>query len=116
VATFYWGDEPVGARSAVGQRLASLVQREIVARTDLVDCRTHACTFDLLRLTRPPAVQVDLGYLSHREDARRLGDPAFRDVLAEALVVAVQRLYLGDEDAATGTLNIGDVLAHAGLR
>lgn len=116
VATFYWGDELVGARSAVGHRLASLVQREIVARGDLLDCRTHACTFDILRLTRPPAVQVDLGYLTNREDARRLGDPAFRDVLAEALVVAIQRLYLGDEDdATTGTLNLRDVLANSGL-
>ena len=43
-------------------------------------------------------------------------DPAFRDTLAEAVVVAVQRLYLGDEDdASTGTLNLRDVLANAGL-
>ena len=35
--------------------------------------------------------------------------------IAEAVVVAVQRLYLVDEDdAATGTLNVADVLARAG--
>jgi N-acetylmuramoyl-L-alanine amidase len=114
VASFYWGDDRVGARSAVGQRLAQLVQSEIVARTGQVDLRTHACTIDLVRLTRMPAVEVELGYLSSPHDAHRLADPAFRDALAEALVIAVQRLYLGDEDAATGTLQIHDVMSFAG--
>lgn len=114
VASFYWGDARVGSRSAVGGHLAQLVQSEVVARTGLVDLRTHACTIDMVRLTRMPSVQVELGYLSSRHDAPRLGDPAFRDAAAEALVIAVQRLYLGDEDADTGTLQLRDVLSFAG--
>lgn len=116
VSTFYWGDARIGARSATGFQLSSLVQREVVARTGMADLRTHACTFDILRLTRMPAVQVELGYLTHPEDAARLSDPGFRDVVAEALVVAVQRLYLLDDDRATGTMRLDDVLAQAGLR
>src|SRR3712207_7819310 len=50
--------------------------------------RTHACTFDILRVTRMPAVQVECGYLTSPEDAARLRDADFRDVVAEALVVA----------------------------
>jgi len=115
VATFFWGDDRVGARSATGERLASLVQREIVARTGMTDLRTHACTFDILRVTKMPAVQVELGYLTHAADAARLADPAFRDLVAEALVVAIQRLYLGEEDAVTGTLRLEDVLEYARL-
>jgi N-acetylmuramoyl-L-alanine amidase len=115
VATFFWGDDRVGARSATGERLASLVQREIVARTGMADLRTHACTFDILRVTKMPAVQVELGYLTHPSDAARLADPEFRDHVAEALVVAIQRLYLGDEDAVTGTLRLADVLEYARL-
>jgi N-acetylmuramoyl-L-alanine amidase len=115
VATFFWGDDRVGARSATGERLASLVQREIVARTGMTDLRTHACTFDILRVTKMPAVQVELGYLTHPTDAARLADPEFRDLVAEALVVAIQRLYLGEEDAATGTLRLEDVLEYARL-
>jgi N-acetylmuramoyl-L-alanine amidase len=112
VATFYFGDERVGTRSPVGARLATLVQRELLARTDLVDCRTHPRTWDLLRLSRMPAVRVELGYLSDPGDARRLGDPVFRDTLAEALLVAVQRLFLPEEDdAPTGTLRAADVMA-----
>jgi N-acetylmuramoyl-L-alanine amidase len=115
VATFYWGGAYIGARSSTGERLATLVQRELVARTGLLGLGTHACTFDLLRVTRMPAVQVELGYLTNPGDAARLADHGFRDVVAEALVVAVQRLYLGEDDAATGTLYLRDVLAHAGL-
>lgn len=115
VATFYWGDVRIGARSATGHQLSSLVQREVVARTGMVDLRTHACTFDILRLTRMPTVQVELGYLTNTEDAARLADPVFRDVVAEALVVAIQRLYLVDDDRATGTMRLDDVMAQAGL-
>lgn len=113
VATYFWGDDRIGTRSAVGERLADLVQREVVARTDLLDCRSHPRTWDLLRFTPMPAVQIACGYLSHPGDARRLADPAFRDALAEAIVAAIRRLYLPeDEDATTGSLQVGDVLAH----
>ncbi len=91
------------------------MQRELVARTGRPDLRTHAGTFDILRVTKMPAVQVELGYLTNTADAGRLADPGFRDLVAEALVVAVQRLYLGEEDAVTGTLRLSDVLAYARL-
>ncbi|MGN6613359.1 MAG: N-acetylmuramoyl-L-alanine amidase [Angustibacter sp.] len=113
VATFFYGSPEGGsAWSATGEQLASLVQREVVARTGLLDCRSHARTWDILRRTRMPAVRLEAGYLSHDGDAGRLADPEFRDTLAEAVVVAVQRVYLSDQDESpTGTLRIADVLA-----
>lgn len=96
VATYYFGSYHAGGRtgfSSLGRRLATLVQTEIVARTDLLDCKVHAKTWDLLRLTRMPAIRLELGYLSHRGDAARLGSPEFRDTVAEAVLVAVQRHY-----------------------
>ncbi len=116
VATYYYGSEAHEVHSVVGEKLATLIQREISARTDLVNCRTHARTWELLRLTKAPAVRVDLGYLTNESDATKLARATFRDALAEALVVAIQRLYLAvEEDAATGTLSIAD-LRKAGLR
>jgi N-acetylmuramoyl-L-alanine amidase len=93
VATYYYGGDRNGAHSAVGERLAALVQHEIVTRTDLLDCRIHAKTWDLLRATRMPAVRIEIGYLSHPGDAARLADPVFRDTVAEAVVTAVSDLY-----------------------
>ena len=110
VSTYFYGLDSQGVRSAQGERFASLVQREIVARTDLVDLRTHPKTWDLLRRTRMPAVRIDVGYLTNARDAARLADPAFRDVVAEAVVVAIQRVYLSPErDAKTGLLRLSEL-------
>jgi len=115
-ATYFYGSDAHGVHSIVGERFASLVQRELCARTDLTNCRTHAKAWDLLRLTRAPAVQIDLGYDSNAGDMERLARADFRDVIAEALVIAIQRLYLAaEDDAKTGTLRIAD-LRSAGIR
>ena len=116
VATYFYGSDPHGVHSLVGERFATLVQREICARTDLLNNRTHAKTWDMLRLTKAPTVRIELGYISNPRDAQRLADPGFRDTVAEALVIAIQRLYLSaHEDAKTGTLRIED-LRRAGIR
>ena len=115
-ATYFYGSDAHGVHSIVGERFASLVQREICARTDLVNCRTHAKAWDLLRLTRAPSVHINLGYVTSPSDVGRISRSEFRDVIAEALVIAIQRLYLATEDdAKTGTLRIAD-LRKAGIR
>jgi N-acetylmuramoyl-L-alanine amidase len=104
-ACFFYGASLPGreVRSAVGERLADLISREVATRTDLVDGRTHPKSWELLRLTRMPAVRLETGYLTHPGDAARLAAPEFRDALAEAIVAGVQRLYLPDHlDIPTG--------------
>jgi N-acetylmuramoyl-L-alanine amidase len=106
VAAYHFGAGR-GTTSTVGEQLASLVQREVVARTDLLDCRVHEKTWELLRLTRMPAVRLELGHVTSPRDAARLADPAFRDTIAEAVLVAVQRLYLpADLDPPTGVMRL----------
>ncbi|MGF7235989.1 MAG: N-acetylmuramoyl-L-alanine amidase [Frankia sp.] len=106
VATYYFGTAR-GTGSAVGERLAQLVQRELVARTDFVDCRTHAKTWELLRHTRMPAVRVDLGYLTNTHDAAALSSREFRAAVAEGMLAAIQRLFLPpDLDPPTGQLRV----------
>ena len=110
LATFFYGHDRFGAWSAVGEHLADLIQRESVARTGLADCRSHARSWGLLQHTSMPAVRIEVGYLSHPDDAVRLADPEFRDDVAEAVVIALQRMYLGDDDTlATGVLHLGDL-------
>jgi N-acetylmuramoyl-L-alanine amidase len=113
VATFFWGLQRFGSWSAVGEHLANLIQREIVSRTGLADCRSHPRGWELLQRTQMPTVRIEAGYLSHPQDAARLGDPAFLDTLAEAIVIALQRMYLGEDDTnATGVLRLGDLGAY----
>jgi N-acetylmuramoyl-L-alanine amidase len=112
VASYFFGSEAHGTRSSTGEKFAGLVQREIVARTDLLDLRPHAKTWDFLRKTRMPAVRLDLGYLTNAGDAARLAHPEFRDTIAEAVVVAIQRFYLAPEvDPHTGVLRYSELRA-----
>ena len=111
VATYHYGSSD-GVTSTVGERLAGLVQREIVARTGMRDCHIHAKDWELLRLTRMPAVRVDAGYLTSPTDLVRLGDPSFRERIVEGLMAAVQRMYYPVEvDVPTGSIDVSAIRA-----
>lgn len=112
VATFHFGTDS-GDTSTIGESLAALVHRELVARTRFVDCRVHHAAWDLLRITKMPAVQVELGYLTNPDNRARLLDGEFRNAVAEGLLVAVKRLYMdGRDEPHTGTFTMSDLLAH----
>ena len=111
VATYHYGTGN-GVSSTVGERLAGLVQREIVARTGLADCHHHPKTWTLLRFTRMPAVRVEVGYLTSPADRARLIDPHFRDRVVAAIVAAIQRMYLPlDADVPTGSIDVESLRA-----
>jgi N-acetylmuramoyl-L-alanine amidase len=112
VASFYFGSSH-GSVSTIGRNLADFIQREVVARTGLRDCRTHGRTWDLLRLTRMPTVQVDVGYITNPRDRAMLVTNQARDSIAEGILAAVKRLYLlGKNDRPTGTFTFAELLAH----
>ncbi|MHA7666998.1 N-acetylmuramoyl-L-alanine amidase [Mycolicibacterium sp. HS_4_1] len=112
VASFYFGNSH-GSVSTIGRNLADFIQREVVARSGFRDCRTHGRTWDLLRLTRMPTVQVDIGYVSSPQDRELLTSPGSRDSIAEGILAAVKRLYLlGKNDRPTGTFTFAELLAH----
>ena len=112
VASFHFGNSH-GSVSTIGRNLADFVQREVVARTGLRDCRTHGRTWDLLRLTRMPTVQVDVGYITNVRDRELLVSTEIRDSVAEGILAAVKRLYLlGKNDRPTGTFTFAELLAH----
>lgn len=73
----------------------------------MLDARTHPKSWTLLLQTSMPTVRLELGYLSSPVDLALLTDPHFRDNVAEALSVAVQRLYLpSEQDPPTGVLRL----------
>jgi N-acetylmuramoyl-L-alanine amidase len=112
VASFHFGNSH-GSVSTIGRNLADFIQREVVARTGLRDCRTHGRTWDLLRLTRMPTVQVDVGYITNPRDRTMLVSAQTRDAIAEGILAAVKRLYLlGKNDRPTGTFTFAELLAH----
>ena len=79
-------------------------------RTRLRDCRTHAKSWDLLRLTQMPAVRVEVAYLTSPADRARLVEAAFRERVVEALIAAVQRMYFPvEQDVPTGSIDVSSL-------
>jgi N-acetylmuramoyl-L-alanine amidase len=112
VACFHYGTGN-GTTSTVGEALAGFIQRELAARTGMLDCHTHPATWESLRMTRCPAVRIEIGYLTNAGDRAKLTDATFRDLVAERMLIAVKRLYLlGENDQPTGTFTYDDILRH----
>lgn len=88
-AAFYFGDPLGGTHSTNGRLLAEALQDELCRATGVLDCRTHPRTWDLLRMTRMPAVRVELGYVSNGEDAARFAAADYLDAAADALTRAL---------------------------
>ena len=110
VATFYFGNS-LGAVSVMGEVLSGYIQREITKRTNLFDCRTHARSWPLLRMTRMPSVQIVLGYLHNQNDLDILSSRSAQESIVDSILVGVKRLYLLDEDdQPTGTIQVNDII------
>lgn len=65
--------------------LAELVQSNLSSLWGVPDRGVKQAPFIVLKGATMPAVLVEVGYLSNREDARQLADPAHRQRIAEAL-------------------------------
>lgn len=87
IAVYYYGAHS-GVHSVAGEAFAEILLDHLTAATGMRDCRTHAKSWDLLRLTRMAAVRVELGYLTNAEDQAKLLEPTFRDRCAAAIVAA----------------------------
>ncbi len=113
IATFFFGHERQSdLNSPTGQKLAELIQGEVVARTGMLDCRTHARTWTSLKRLKTPKVHVVSGYLTNPEDLESLQDPHVRDAIADGIAAALQRVYiLEDKDPQTGTLSLDAIKA-----
>jgi N-acetylmuramoyl-L-alanine amidase len=93
IAAFYFGSETGLNSSVAGRALAELLLDEVSVRTTARSCGAHPKAWELLRLTRMPAVHLDLGYLTNPTDAARLGDPVGRDAIAKAVTAALIRFF-----------------------
>ncbi len=113
IATFYFGHERKSdLNSPTGEKLAELIQGEVVARTGMLDCRTHARTWSSLKRLKTPKVHVVTGYLTNESDRQRLSEPSVRDSIADGIAAGLQRLYiLEDRDPQTGTLSLEEIKA-----
>lgn len=82
---------------AASQRLASLIQGELNVAQGLADRGVKQAPFRVLGGAAMPAVLVELGFLSNRDEEKRLRDPGYRAELAATLTRAVARFKTEQE-------------------
>jgi N-acetylmuramoyl-L-alanine amidase len=84
---------------AESQRFANLVQEELNTTLGLRDRGVKQAPFRVLMGAAMPAVLVELGFISNRDEEKKLLLPEYREQLVDALVRAVSR-YQGQPQPA----------------
>ena len=74
-----------------GASLAQSIQGALVGSTAAADRGTKERSLYVTRRVRGPAVLVEGGFVSHPGEARLLGDPAYRQKLADAIADGIVR-------------------------
>lgn len=92
ISTYFYGQHS-GTHSVPGQLAASMIRDGIQARTDLAVRDSHGRTWDILRLTRMPAVRVECGNVAYSDDLARLQEDRFIDTLAQAIADSVAQFF-----------------------
>lgn len=88
--TYY---SPASSFIPESQRLAGLLQQEVVKATGLPDRGVRSNDFYVITYTAAPSALVELGFLSHPTDTAVLTQPATKDRVAAALAQGVIRYF-----------------------
>lgn len=80
-------------------RLAGYVVKEMDRETKLLGRPHRFAGFAVLKAPDVPSVLVELGFLSNRDDNRRLNDPTYRRKVATGLTRAIDHYFQGVQSA-----------------
>jgi N-acetylmuramoyl-L-alanine amidase len=82
-------------------RLAYAVHEALIAGTGAPDRGVQQAPFFVLMGLEAPAVLVELGFISHPEEAKKLGDPVYQQRLGAAITAGVRR-FVSELEARDG--------------
>lgn len=74
-----------------GFRLAQTVRQSILSSVNVRDRRVRRARFYVLRKTSMPAILIETGYVTGREDAAKLRNRQYRDRMARAIANGILR-------------------------
>ena len=85
----------VESKSEDSRRLATHVQRELVASTGAVDRGVKHARFVVLIGTRVPAILIETGFVTNPTESKKLTSHAYQQKVAEAIVRGIET-FLGN--------------------
>ncbi len=74
-------------------RLAEFVHEELINTTGRSDRGLKTANFHVLRHTRMPAILVECGFMTNREEAELLKSSSYREQCATAIVAGIASMY-----------------------
>ena len=80
-------------RPAAAVKLAEAVHRNLIRMTGRPDRGVKTANFHVLRETKMPAILVECGFMTNREEAALLKTDAYRRKCAEAIVAGIAEVY-----------------------
>lgn len=86
---------------ADSSRLAYAVQEALIAQTGAVDRGVQQAPFYVLMGLDAPAVLIEVGFISHPDESKRLSDPAYQERLARAIAAGLTK-FLREVGARDG--------------
>lgn len=111
-ASLFGGARPGGESWAVreGQTLADTIQGSLISGTAAADRGIKERGLYVTRRVLGPAVLVEGGFVSHPAESRLLGDPAYRQKLADSVAAGILR-YLESPRRAPSAATVAAVRA-----
>ena len=88
-----YGYEMYYYRGRDSYALADRIMRNLVSKTNVPGRFVRSRSLYVLSHSRFPAVLCELGFLTNRDDARRISSSSFRQKLAEAISSAIVSAY-----------------------
>jgi len=79
--------------STEGKKLADYLHQEQVTALELKDCRVHGKSFNILRLTKIPALIIEPAFITNHEEEALLKHQAFRQKIATAIFDGLQKYF-----------------------
>lgn len=95
VRLYHYKPASAGAKYAKDEKLAKSILEAICAATD--ENRSHTDTGNLMVCREPhaPAALVECGFLSNSEDEKKLSNPAYQEVFAQAVANGIENFLNG---------------------
>ena len=104
VEVFYWHPD--------AQPLAELLQQRLSKELQLRNRGIGRYPFTVIAAVPVPAVLIELGFLSHRQEARRLQNPHFREKAAQVIAEALTEWWQKQQRERLATLSSSVPLRH----
>lgn len=86
----YWNRTYASEES---RKLAQAIQKQLIEKLQTKDRGVKEANFYVIRHTKSPSVLVELGFLSNKDEAKRLNDPAFQELAAQAIFEGLVEYY-----------------------